>query len=205
MSIGSRLKNIRESEEIKQESLASKLGINRATISMYERDKRVPSPEILKKYSDIFNVSIDYLLENNSNNVNKDYVTVNVYGEVPAGIPIEAIEDITDTEDLSFNSGYSPNKNYIGIKVIGDSMYPKYIEGDTIIVEVTPDCESGQDAVVYVNGYNATLKTVYHNDDGSITLKPYNPQYPPKTFGRNPDDPEIKILGVVKEIRRSIV
>ncbi|MCI7239642.1 MAG: helix-turn-helix transcriptional regulator [Anaerococcus sp.] len=38
--------------------MASKLDINRATISMYERDKRVPSTEILKKYSDIFDVYI---------------------------------------------------------------------------------------------------------------------------------------------------
>ncbi|MDY2919083.1 MAG: helix-turn-helix transcriptional regulator [Anaerococcus sp.] len=49
---------MRESNEIKKESLASKLDINRATISMYERDKRVPSTEILKKYSDIFDVYI---------------------------------------------------------------------------------------------------------------------------------------------------
>ncbi|MDD7045253.1 MAG: helix-turn-helix transcriptional regulator [Peptoniphilaceae bacterium] len=49
---------MRESNEFKQESLALKLDINRATISMYERDKRVPSTEILKKYSDIFDVYI---------------------------------------------------------------------------------------------------------------------------------------------------
>lgn len=50
-----------------------------------------------------------------------------MYGEVPASISLEAIEDITDTEDLSFNSIYSPNKTYIGVKVIGDSMHPKYV------------------------------------------------------------------------------
>lgn len=127
-----------------------------------------------------------------------------MYGEVPAGISLEAIEDITDTEDLSFNSIYSPNKTYIGVKVIGDSMHPKYVEGDTIIIEVRPDCESGQDAVVYVNGYNATLKTVYHNEDSSITLPLYNHQYPLKTYGKGVYDTKNRILGMLKEIRRKV-
>lgn len=127
-----------------------------------------------------------------------------MYGEVPAGISLEAIEDITDTEDLSFNSIYSPNKTYIGVKIIGDSMHPKYVEGDTIIIEVRPDCESGQDAVVYVNGYNATLKTVYHNEDSSITLPLYNHQYPLKTYGKGVYDTKNRILGMLKEIRRKV-
>lgn len=202
MSVGIRLKKLREENELKQESLAAKLGINRSTISMYERDQRTPSPDVLKKYADIFDVSLDYIL-GNSRNVKKgeDYATINVYGSIPAGIPIEAIEDISDTEDISFKD-FDKSKTYIGLKVEGDSMYPKYLEGDTIILELTPDCESGTDAAVYVNGYEATLKTVIKNDNGTITLKPINPEYAPRTYGK--DDEPIKILGIVKEIRRKI-
>lgn len=202
MSVGIRLKKLREESELKQESLAAKLGINRSTISMYERDQRTPSPDVLKKYADIFDVSLDYIL-GNSRNLKKgeDYATINVYGSIPAGIPIEAIEDISDTEDISFKD-FDKNKTYIGLKVEGDSMYPKYLDGDTIILELTPDCESGTDAAVYVNGYEATLKTVIKNDNGTITLKPINTSYSPKTYGK--DDEPIKILGIVKEIRRKI-
>ena len=202
MSVGIRLKKLREENELKQESLAAKLGINRSTISMYERDQRTPSPDVLKKYADIFDVSLDYIL-GNSRNLKKgeDYATINVYGSIPAGIPIEAIEDISDTEDISFKD-FDKNKTYIGLKVEGDSMYPKYLDGDTIILELTPDCESGTDAAVYVNGYEATLKTVIKNDNGTITLKPINTSYSPKTYGK--DDEPIKILGIVKEIRRKI-
>ena len=42
-------------------------------------------------------------------------------------------------------------------------MYPKYMDGDTLIIRLQPDCESGQDAVVYINGYDATLKKVIKN------------------------------------------
>lgn len=202
MSIGKRLRMLREDLGLKQESLADLLNVNRASISLYESNKRKPSQKILMKYSEIFDVSTDYIL-GNSRNLKKgeDYATINVYGSIPAGIPIEAIEDITDTEDISFKD-FDKNKTYIGLKVEGDSMYPKYLQGDTIILELIPDCESGTDAAVYVNGYEATLKTVIKNENGTITLMPINTSYPPKTYGK--DDEPIKILGIVKEIRRKI-
>lgn len=202
MSVGVRLKQLRKSSGKTQRDLAKSLYVTASSIGMYERDERTPSPDVLKKYADIFDVSLDYIL-GNSRDLKKgeDYATINVYGSIPAGIPIEAIEDITDTEDISFKD-FDKNKTYIGLKVEGDSMYPKYLEGDTIILELTPDCESGTDAAVYVNGYEATLKTVIKNDNGTITLMPINTSYPPKTYGK--DDEPIKILGIVKEIRRKI-
>ncbi len=202
MSTGKRLKMLREDLGLKQDSLADLLNVNRASISLYESDKRKPSQKILMKYAEIFDVSTDYIL-GNSRNLKKgeDYATINVYGSIPAGIPIEAIEDITDTEDISFKD-FDKNKTYIGLKVEGDSMYPKYLDGDTIILELTPDCESYTDAAVYVNGYDVTLKTVIKNNNGTITLMPINTSYPPKTYSK--EDEPIKILGIVKEIRRKI-
>lgn len=202
MSVGVRLKQLRKSSGKTQRDLAKSLYVTASSIGMYERDERTPSPDVLKKYADIFDVSLDYIL-GNSRNLKKgqDYATINIYGSIPAGIPIEAIEDISDTEDISFKD-FDKNKTYIGLKVEGDSMYPKYLDGDTIILELTPDCESGTDAAVYVNGYEATLKTVIKNDNGTITLKPINTSYSPKTYGK--DDEPIKILGIVKEIRRKL-
>lgn len=202
MSVGVRLKQLRKNSGKTQRDLAKSLYVTASSIGMYERDERTPSPDVLKKYADIFDVSLDYIL-GNSRNLKKgeDYATINVYGSIPAGIPIEAIEDITDTEDISFKD-FDKNKTYMGLKVEGDSMYPKYLEGDTIILELTPDCESGTDAAVYVNGYEATLKKVIKNDNGTITLMPINTSYSPKTYGK--DDEPIKILGIVKEIRRKI-
>ena len=202
MSVGKRLRVLREDLGLKQDSLADLLDVNRASISLYESNKRTPSQKILMKYADIFDVSTDYILKGHQTPVEgQDYITINVYGSIPAGIPIEAIEDISDTEDLSLKE-YDRNKEYLGLVVDGDSMYPKYLDGDTIIIEKTPDCESGTDAAVYVNGYDVTLKTLIKNDDGTITLKPINPNYSPRTYG--PDDDPVSILGVVKELRRKI-
>lgn len=202
MSVGNRLRHLRSLSGKTQSELAKQLYVTASSIGMYERDERTPSTDVLKKYSQLFDVSLDYILGNDRPVKGKDYTTINVYGLVPAGIPLEAIEDIIDTEDISYSDGYSPYEEYMGLRVDGDSMYPDYLPGDTIIIEITPDCESGEDCVVYVNGYDATLKTVIKNSDGTITLKPINPEYPPKTY--NPKEEEIRILGKVKELRRKI-
>lgn len=202
--IGEKIKQLRTENKWTQQDLANRLHVGKTTVSNYETGHSDPNIDMINQLSEIFEVSVGYLLEKNGNKIpikDKDYTTINVYGSIPAGIPIEAIEDISDTEDISFKD-FDKNKTYIGLKVEGDSMYPKYLEGDTIILELTPDCESGTDAAVYVNGYEATLKTVIKNDNGTITLMPINTSYSPKTYGK--DDEPIKILGIVKEIRRKI-
>ena len=200
--IGARIRHFRNEKNWTQKDLADKLHVGKTTISNYETGYSEPDIETQTILADLFGVSLDDLNGRKTSYTNRDHTTINVYGKVPAGIPIEAIEDIQDTEDISFDKGYHRQKDYIGLVVDGDSMYPKYLKGDTIIVEVTPQCENGEDCVVYVNGYDATLKTVIKNDDGTITLKPINPEYPPKTYG--PNDEPIKILGKVKELRRTI-
>lgn len=201
MIIGDKLKYLRNSNDLSQAELAKKLNISRSSIGMFESNARIPTTDTLVRYAQFFEVSLDYLLGNQRPVEGQDYITINVYGSIPAGIPIEAIEDISDTEDLSLKE-YDKNKTYLGLRVDGDSMYPKYLDGDTVILEKCPDCESGTDAAVYVNGYEATLKTVIKNDNGTITLRPINPNYSPTTYGKG-DDP-VRILGIVKEIRRKI-
>lgn len=201
MNIGKKLKSLRKSRNLTQTELGKRLGIPTSTLGMYERNKRTPSPDILAKYINFFDVTYDYIFGNNISASNsKKYKTIDVLGSIPAGIPVEAISDVIDTEDLSIDN-FDLNKDYIGLKVKGDSMYPEYLDGDTVIIQIQPDCESGQDAAVYINGYDATLKKVIKNDDGTITLKPINNNYPPRTFGKN--DEQITILGIVKEIRRT--
>lgn len=125
-----------------------------------------------------------------------------VLGRVAAGVPIEAIEGIDDWEEIPEEWTRSGDE-FFGLRVRGDSMYPEYLEDDIVIVRKAPDCRSGQDCVVYANGYDATLKTVIKNSDGSITLKPINPTYAPTTY--SPEEIEnlpVSLCGVVVELRR---
>lgn len=127
-----------------------------------------------------------------------------VLGTIPAGIPLEAIEDIQDWEEIPAAWG-SGDRQYFGLRVKGDSMYPRYLEGDTVILRKETTCESGDDCAVLVNGEEATIKQVIRKGDGSLELRPTNPAYPPRIYspaeiGSLP----VQIIGVVVELRRKI-
>lgn len=134
-----------------------------------------------------------------------------VYGTIPAGIPMECIEDIIDTEEISADM-LRGNKQYFGLKVKGNSMNPDYLDGDILILEKVDDCESGDDAIVMVNGNDGTFKRVFKNkEQKTITLQPLNmsldengkPLYEPKTFTEEQiENLPVRIIGVVEEIRR---
>ena len=161
--------------------------------------------ELIKNSDSIFN--IDTLLYSEDNITDKSelvYKKIPVLGSIPAGIPIELIEDILDYEEIS-EEMLKGGKEYFALKVKGSSMWPKYLDGDTIIVLKQDDCESGQDAIVMVNGNDGTFKRVIKKDNG-ITLEPINQQEYNSVSYSNEDIEKlpIKILGVVKEIRRKI-
>ena len=122
--------------------------------------------------------------------------TIPILGRIPAGTPIDAIEDIQGYVDVPA----SWVDTHSALKVIGDSMSPKYLDGDIIIFREQPDCENGQDCVAVVNGFDATLKKVVKTDTG-IILQPLNPLYEPIICG---SDNPITILGVVVELRRKV-
>ncbi len=125
-------------------------------------------------------------------------LTINVYSSVHAGIPTEMIDTIVDTEELS-EEMLSGDREYFGLKIKGNSMEPKYLENDTIIVEKCNDVESSTDCVVAINGDEAFLKKVIKEED-KIILQAYNPEYSPIIITDN----KITILGKVVEIRRKI-
>ncbi|MGP0576015.1 helix-turn-helix domain-containing protein [Paenibacillus peoriae] len=62
MNYGTRIAELREHKGLKQEELAQSLGITRAALSHYEKNRRKPDFEILTKLADIFGVTIDYLV-----------------------------------------------------------------------------------------------------------------------------------------------
>ena len=66
------LKELRKRQKITQKDLATALNLDPSSISKYESDSASPSPEVLLKISSYFNVSIDYLLQNESSVNNSD-------------------------------------------------------------------------------------------------------------------------------------
>lgn len=119
------------------------------------------------------------------------------------GIPIEAIEEINDYEELPYDWDTN-NKQFFALTIKGNSMAPNYQTGDVVIFEKCSDCESGSHCAVMVNGDDVTFKKVLKNEAG-ITLVPLNEDYEP-VFYSNKQIKElpVTVIGVAKEIRRKL-
>ncbi|MFC4103175.1 helix-turn-helix domain-containing protein [Paenibacillus xanthanilyticus] len=62
MNIGSRIAKLREDRGWTQEQTSASLGISRAALSHYEKNRREPDSETLLKFANLFHVSVDYLV-----------------------------------------------------------------------------------------------------------------------------------------------
>lgn len=187
-----------------QRDLAAKLFVSYQAIGKWERGEATPNPEAISLMAKIFDVSADELLGGTLRPSSSGGKAIPVLGSIPAGIPLEAVEDIIDWEEIP-NSMCTSGKEYFALRVKGDSMWPDYLPGDVVIVRKTPKCESGEDCIVYVNGYDATLKQVKLGEQGKVTIVPRNPQYPPRTYSAEEvTDLPVSIAGVVVELRRKI-
>ena len=203
MSFGNVLRELRNKKESTGEELGKVFNVSKATISNWESGNRTPDNEMLIKIANYFDVSIDYLVDRTYKKGNETKaVRVNVYGTVPAGVPISAWEDIIDWEEIPQEMTRG-GKEYIGLVVRGDSMEPDYLNGDIVLVLLQPDCENGDHCIVFVDGDNATFKKVVKKDSGILMLQALNTKYDPILFTpREILDLPVRILGVVVELRR---
>ena len=198
-----RIKELRTTANIKQAELAKAIKVSPAALSGYETEKYEADLDTYRRIAEYFGVSLGYLLGGDDASVNA--IRVPVFRAIPAGIPLEAIEDVVDWEELP-QSMAKGGKEYFALRVSGDSMWPEYLDGDVVIVRRSATCNSGDVCVVYVNGFDATLKEVKLDEiHGTLTIIPRNPSYPPRTFTRQEiQDLPVTIAGVVVELRRKI-
>lgn len=201
-TLGDRLRALREQSGKTQRELATLLCINRVSYTQYENNKRTPPPDTLRKLAIIFNVSVDYLLGNDvmKTSAAKKGVKIPVLGRVVAGVPIEAIQEILDYEEIT--PELAATGDFFALKIRGHSMEPRMLEGDVVIVRRQDDVDSGDVAIVLVNGNEATVKRVKKQKDG-ITLIATNTSVYEPHFYSNAEiaDLPVRILGRVVELR----
>ena len=219
-----RLKELRKEHNITQKDFAEIFNISNGTIAMWETEKRTPDTETIKKIATYFHVSTDYLLGHvndpwfhlDNERILRDInsyedddntsrgIRIPVLGSIPAGIPIEAIEDVLDYEEIpaDWTTG---GREYFALKIQGDSMEPKYLDDDIVIFQKAETCDSGTECAVMVNGYDATFKKVIIQKSG-IVLQPLNTRDHEPTFYSNSEVNElpVRVIGIAKELRRPI-
>lgn len=201
MGIGDRIRALRTNAGMTQVELANKLNISNSTLSQYESGARTPSDDMKLKIAALFQVSTDYLLSGTTNTVNSKTkgVQIPVLGEVRAGYPMETVENIIDYEEI--DEEMARRGEFFALRIKGDSMEPRFVEGDVVIVRKQETADSGDIVVALVNGDSATIKKLKRHQNG-ITLVPSNSAYEPMYYS-NEEIMElpVNILGKVVELR----
>lgn len=190
------LKEIRTKNNVSQIKLAAAIGVSRSTIAMWETGGSQPDNDNLLLLANYFDVSIDFLLGRKEQ---KKATKIPVLGKVVAGIPIDAVEEILDYEEITPEMASSGE--YFALKIKGNSMEPKISEGDVVIIRKQDNVDNGDTAIILVNGNEATVKKIRKTPDG-ISLIPNNPSYD-ITFYSNKEIETlpVRIIGKVVELR----
>lgn len=199
MNFSSRLKALRKSQKITQESLAKIIGVERSSVGKYEANNVIPSIDVLNRIADYFNVSVDYLLGRETNDVYTAIgampvkkIKLPVLGNVACGEPIYANEDL---------EGYVYIDEDIGadfcLRAQGDSMVnARIFDGDILYIKKQDMVDDGEIAVVLIED-EATVKRVYYDrENNTITLMPENPTYKMMRYSGTQLN-QIRILGKV--------
>ena len=193
-----RIKVARTAKEMSQKELAALLGVKQNTLSQWETERNEVDLSSLRKIAEILNVSIDYLLGNTDSSPSAG-ILVPVLGDVAAGIPIEAITDIVDYEEI--DAATARTGDFFGLRIKGASMEPRMREGDVVIVRKQDTADTGDTVVVLVNGDSATVKKIKYGPDG-ITLIPSNPSYDPIFYSaQEVETLPVRVIGRVVELR----
>lgn len=194
------IKDLRKKEKYTQAELAAKLSVNQTTVSCWETGKATPPPEMLMTLAQFFGVTVDYLMGNApAKPEKKKGVQIPVLGEVRAGYPMEAVENIIDYEEIDEET--ARRGEFFALRIKGDSMEPKFSEGDVVIVRKQQTADSGDIVVALVNGDSATIKKLKRHQNG-ITLVPSNSTYEPMYYSNEEImGLPVTILGKVVELR----
>ena len=199
----SNLKKLRKSKGVNQSELAKIMSVDQTTISKWENGERSVDSSALDKLASFFGVSVDYILgreEQKNSSAKRKGVKIPVLGKVVAGIPIEAIEEIIDYEEIT--PELAQTGDFFALSVTGNSMEPRICEGDVVIVKKQPNVDCGDIAIVLVNGDEATIKKVMVHENG-ISLIAFNTTVYTPTFYTNEqiNSLPVVILGKVVELR----
>lgn len=207
-----RLNEALEMRDWKPSDLVRETGISAATISQYRSGYSKPKEKRLGKIAEVLHVNPAWLMgldvDMNGKAIRNEQpikmfagARIPILGRIPCGIPM-TVQEYADADDwVEIEESLAKTGEYYAIRANGDSMIPRINDGDIMIVHQQSEVESGQVAIVRVNGYEETCKRIRMHRDG-IELIPINPNYETVFYDKKEiEDLPVNIVGRVIEIR----
>lgn len=205
MDFKDRLRDLRLSRGLTLQQVADYVGLQKAAIYKYEHGLTVnPKRSLIEKLATLFQVSPSYLLGINDEEEKSDSaikgVRIPVLGNVAAGIPITAITDVEDWEEIP--EKLASSGTYFALRIKGQSMEPRIKDGDVVIVRQQSDVDTGDVAIVLVNGDEATVKEIKKLDTGIMLIGWNTAVYSPRFYSaKDIKSLPVRIIGKVVELR----
>lgn len=204
MDFKDRLRDLRLSRGLTLQQVADYVGLQKAAIYKYEHGLTVnPKRSLIEKLATLFQVSPSYLLGIVDDDKSADMVKgvkIPVLGTVAAGIPITAITDVEDWEEIP--EAMAKTGSYFALRIKGQSMEPRICNGDVVIVKQQSDVDTGDVAIVLVNGDEATVKEIKKLDTGIMLIGWNTAVYSPRFYSaKDIKTLPVKIIGKVVELR----
>lgn len=187
----------------------TKLRMEPGSLEYAANTDRIPGDQLISEMAVVCETTPEYLTGLTDDPSfpldDKTGIKIGVFGDVAAGIPIDRIENF-DPEDPDsweeIDRWTAKGGTYFALRIKGDSMEPRIRDGDRVIVRMQETIESGQTAVVAINGDTATCKKITYDEQGGMFLLSNNPNYPPRYFTADQIQKlPVRILGRVVEIR----
>lgn len=217
MTLGNIVKQYREENNMSMDEFSKRCTLSKGYISMIEnninpRNNKPIAPTLpsINKLAKGMDMELDTLLKlidgeqlvslSKTQPTIKKGVIINILGRVAAGLPLEAIENIIDTEEISeemAKTGY-----YFGLQIHGNSMEPRMYEGDIVIVRKQDDAESGDIVIAMINGNDAVCKRLQKYTWGIGLVSLNSSIYDPMIYSNEDiENMPVKIIGKVVELR----
>lgn len=166
-------------DEEKKDILKKPYNINYETLQIFNVGENTIILEALYRFLKNHDLDTRELLNDALSSKKRQMLDVPILGNIPAGEPIMAEENVMEWKNISNPNHYQDGDLFM-LVVQGDSMTGSRIfDGDQVLVKVQQEVENGEIAVVNVNGNDATLKRVKKTDEGQVILYPDNPKYDP--------------------------
>lgn len=186
--------------KLPQSEIAKRINVSPQTFNTWIQGKAIPRMGKIQLLADYFKIEKSDLIEEKSNITISQGIKIPVLGSVPAGIPITAVEDILDYEEIP--QLWANQGEFFALKIKGDSMEPRMISGDVVIVRQQSSADSGDTVIVLINGDEATCKKLEKTSNG-IMLISTNTKYSPMFFSNEQiSELPVVILGKVVENRQ---
>lgn len=205
MKIGTRIRDLRKKKGLTILQLATAINSDVGNISRLERNIQGYSENTLVKIAEALGVSVaDLFSENAERSDEIEYI-----GTVPSGmvqVRGEAFLGVDGAVDMiEAHNGwlkiYSDDKDAYGLKVKGDSMWPRIQSGEFVVVEPNTTVRSGDEVFVRtVEGHNM-IKIFSKTRDGDYQFSSINNSHKPITLSPDQVDTMHYVSAIVKPIK----